>query len=161
MTPEGPIGRGVCIATSPDGKWIAGGDENTNIVIWNAKTGQRVKLIENNNDWVSSLSFGSDSKTLVSSSDDSTVRTFSVPGGQEKLKLRRHNMNVKSATFSEDGKLIASSGVDNTIRIWDAITGNGGEPSKSLVIPTCTMGNVLFLPGAKVALSTDSGKKRS
>ena len=59
---------------SPDGKWIAGTDNDSKtIYIWESVTGRLAVTFTGQTDCVLSVSFSSDSKRILSSSDDKTI----------------------------------------------------------------------------------------
>jgi len=57
----------MCLAISPNGKYVLSGLANGDVILWNFKTGEELNRI-NINDLVSNVVFSSDSKTAFASS---------------------------------------------------------------------------------------------
>jgi WD40 repeat protein len=77
---EGHHSRVRALAVSPDGKWIASGDESGELIAWHGQTGEpRNQVIKKAHDnWIFSLDFMSDSNTLASGSSDTTTKLWST-----------------------------------------------------------------------------------
>lgn len=116
-------------AYSPDGKFIAsvGASPENWIRIWNADSGQQLRVLKGHTFYVKSLVFSPDSKRLVSASDDQSIRVWDVEGGKELFQLDDHAQATRSnaVCFSPDGKLIVSGGRsrDSRLVVWDSATG--------------------------------------
>lgn len=82
--PSGPLSVGL----SPDGGMLAVGYAPYDINLWNAKTGERQKLLEGHSNWVVSLAFSADGKRLISGAGDSTTRVWDVEAGMEIGRIR-------------------------------------------------------------------------
>ena len=81
---SGPLSVGI----SPDGNTLAVGYAPYDVILWNARTGVRQKLLKGHNNWVVSLAFSADSKRLISGAGDSTARIWDMESGQEIGRLR-------------------------------------------------------------------------
>lgn len=81
---SGPLSVGL----SPDGNLLAVGYAPYDIILWNAQTGARQKLLKGHSNWVVSLAFSADGKRLISGAGDSTARVWDVESGQETGRLR-------------------------------------------------------------------------
>ena len=78
----------LSLALSPDGRTLAAGYAPYDILLWDARTGKRLKTLKGHGNWVVSLAFSADSKRLISGAGDSTVRVWDVPSGNEIGRLR-------------------------------------------------------------------------
>lgn len=63
------ISTPICLAISPDGKYVLSGLANGDVILWDFKTGEKLNRI-NINDLVTDVVFSSDSKTAFASSRD-------------------------------------------------------------------------------------------
>jgi len=111
----------VSVAFSPDGKILASGGWDSDIIIWDVITKRPLcQPLTGHTDAVMSLAFSPDSKTLVSGSRDKTIILWDVttqqPLGQP---LTGHRGEVTNLGFSPDGKFLASGGSDSTVILWD------------------------------------------
>jgi WD40 repeat protein len=105
---------------SPEGTGhiLACGNDDRTITLWNAQTGQCLKILSGHTRWVWSIRFSPDGQTLASGSLDYTVRLWDVRTGQCLKVLTGHSGWVSSVSFSPDGQTLASSSDDLTTRLW-------------------------------------------
>jgi len=119
------------VAFSSDGLLLAtgGNDPEGSIQIWNAVTGNRIKVIksrtDNVDDEILSVCFSKDGTRLLSSSYDNTARLWDVATGQELRKFVGHSWWVWSAAFSHKEDRVVTASHDGTVIVWDIQTGKG------------------------------------
>ncbi len=122
------------LAVSPDSSMLVSGGDDNNVIMWDLKTGRRVRTIPAHKAAVNAIAFSSDGKTLASGSDDKTVRLWNVRTGSRLRTLSGHAGGVNAIALSRDGKTLASGSQDKTMRLWNLdtgevrriITGHGG-----------------------------------
>lgn len=83
---SGPLSVGI----SPDGNLLAVGYAPYDIILWNALTGVRQKLLKGHSNWVVSLAFSADGKRLISGAGDSRARVWDTESGKEIGRIRFH-----------------------------------------------------------------------
>ena len=98
---SGPLSVGI----SPDGKTLAVGYGPCDVILWDARTGERQKLLKGHGNWVVSLAFSSDSKRLISGAGDSTARIWDVESGKEigRIRFKGESTYVHSVGLSPKG----------------------------------------------------------
>ncbi|KAF9485945.1 hypothetical protein BDN70DRAFT_870420 [Pholiota conissans] len=111
------------VAFSSDNKWIVSGSDDQTVRVWDASTGEELKVLEGHGDYVRSVGFSSDNMQIVSGSDDKTVRVWDALTGEELKVLEGHHGSVQSVAFSSDNKWIVSGSDDRTAQVWDASMG--------------------------------------
>ena len=111
------------VAASPDGKCLASGADDNTVIIWDANSGAKLKILEGHSNCVSSVCWSPDGKYLASSSWDKTLIIRDANSGQILKTLKGHPTWVNSVCWSPDGKYLASGSDDKTIKIWDAKSG--------------------------------------
>ncbi|KAG2360098.1 WD40-repeat-containing domain protein [Suillus spraguei] len=87
---EGHRSRVRALAISPDGNWIASGDESGVLIVWDGKTGEPLnQAIEKAHDgWIFSLDFSSNSMALASGSSDTTTKLWYAPSWPPRWQVR-------------------------------------------------------------------------
>lgn len=78
----------LSVSLSPDGSTLAVGYAPYDIILWNARTGERQRLLKGHSNWVVSLAFSADGSRLISGAGDSTARVWDVQSGCELGRLR-------------------------------------------------------------------------
>ncbi|MEG3847966.1 serine/threonine-protein kinase [Microcoleus sp. herbarium19] len=131
------------LAVSPDSSLLASGGGDNNLILWDLKTGRRVRTIQAHKAPVNSIAFSSDGQTIASGSDDKTVRLWNVRLGSRLLTLSGHTGAVNAIALSRDGQTLASGSEDKTVRLWNLdngevrriITGHGGAVNAVALSP--------------------------
>jgi WD40 repeat protein len=104
---------------SPDARKIAtGGDYENAVKIWDAKTGELFKTLEQGQ--VRSLAWTSDGKKLISGSYE--IRIFDTTTWQQIAVLKGHIGFVKAISLSRNERFLASASNDKTARLWNLDT---------------------------------------
>ena len=122
------------LAVSPNSSILASGGGDNNVILWDLKTGRRMRTIAAHKAAVNAIAFSRDGQTLASGSDDKTVRLWNVRTGSRLRTLSGHAGGVNAIALSRDGKTLASGSQDKTVRLWNLgtgevrriITGHGG-----------------------------------
>ncbi|MFA6074473.1 MAG: RING finger protein [Negativicutes bacterium] len=107
-----------CLDFHPNGYLLASGSDGGDIIIWNQKTGERVKSLVGHTKRVRSLVFSHKGEMLASCGDDNTVIVWDVRSGNQIEVLKGHTDRVCAVAFSVDDKRVASGGDDRVIKIW-------------------------------------------
>ena len=155
----------LSVAFSPDAKFLATGDTNGDICLWQVADGKRQLTCKGHIGGVLSVAFSPDGQTLASGSYDHTVRLWDVHTGQCLNILEGHARWVWSVAYSSsspqytpDGKILASGAVDGTVRLWDVVT---GECLRVLQDDCGAVLSVAFSPDDKtLASGSTDGKVR-
>jgi len=95
--------------------WCYTGD----VVTWNYKTGERVKVLKvttpNN---YSCATFSKDKKYLVTGASGRIARVWDWQKGVEVDKLEGHSAIVRTSRFNPQKMIIATASSDNTVKLW-------------------------------------------
>ena len=108
----------TAIAFSPSGQYVASGDRNGNIHVWDPENGQEVFALSGHSTCIRGLSWRGDSKVLASCSEDGSIRTWEMEGGKQVKTWPAHPGGALSLSYSHDGQIV-SCGRNGKIQIWD------------------------------------------
>jgi len=123
--PEYPV---ISLAYSHNGQYIACGDDDGKIRVWNTTHGELLYTADANiRNHISSVNFSPDDKYLVSGAWDGSIKLWNVIDGSEIIELEGHkqrNANCAYAMvkYSPNGKYLVSGSRDGTLKLWSAET---------------------------------------
>ena len=122
-------------ACSNDGRLLASGSEDGTARVWDATTGDLVRVLEGHGKrtgfqqrggfgaLVSAVAFSPDGASLATGCRDNLVRVFDLATGKIQLQLKGHGAYVSSVEFNVDGGRLVSGSYDETAVVWNAVTG--------------------------------------
>ncbi|NXL94998.1 U3IP2 protein, partial [Alectura lathami] len=108
----------LCIAISSDGKYLATGDRNKLILIWEAATCKRLYTFTGHRDAVSGLSFQKGTYQLYSASHDRSVKVWNVEENAYVETLFGHQDIITGLDSLSRECCVTSGGRDGTVRVW-------------------------------------------
>ncbi|HEY9749387.1 MAG TPA: NB-ARC domain-containing protein, partial [Allocoleopsis sp.] len=117
------FGNVLSVAFSPDGEFLAVGDADGAVSLWQLADQQKLFTHKGHVGWVRSLAFSPDSQWLASGSEDQKIILWDLANSCAFKTLEGHADWVWSVAFSPDGKFLASGSSDRTIKLWDIETG--------------------------------------
>uniref|UniRef100_A0A5F8GZH9 Notchless protein homolog 1 n=1 Tax=Monodelphis domestica TaxID=13616 RepID=A0A5F8GZH9_MONDO len=113
----------LSIAWSPDGKKLASGCKNGQILLWDPNTGQQLgRGLAGHSKWITGLSWeplhmNPECRYVASSSKDGSVRIWDTSMGRCDRILTGHTQSVTCVRWGGDG-LLYSASQDRTIKVW-------------------------------------------
>ena len=133
--PRGHEGDVRAAAFSPDGARIVSGSADDTIRVWDAASGEDLRVLGGHEGDVLAVALSPDGARIVSGSWDNTCGCGMRRAGEELLVLRGHEGNVWAADFSPDGARIVSGSDDQTVR--SAWIGRSKEELSRPLAPGC------------------------
>ncbi|MEG3929856.1 serine/threonine-protein kinase [Microcoleus sp. T2B6] len=141
------------LAVSPNSSILASGGGDNNVILWDLKTGRRMRTIPAHKAAVKAIAFSRDGQTLASGSDDKTIRLWNVRTGSRLRTLSGHAGGVNAIAVSRDGKTLASGSEDKTVRLWNLGT---GEVRRIITGHRGPVTAVAFSPNGKIVASAST-----
>jgi WD40 repeat protein len=111
------------LATAMDGAIIVSGSQDCTVRIWDAVTGQCLRVLSAVKTRIWSVALHPGGRLLLSGSNDSTLRLWNPRTGQPLRTLPASCIGLKGIAYSPDGRVLASGGDDQIIRLWDVASG--------------------------------------
>ncbi len=112
----------TCIVFTPKGQYLVSGSEDSSIRIWEPSTGEEIRTLPGDSNFVNSIAISPDGEILASVGDD-TIKLWNLKTGEEIRSWAGHSSVIRSIIFSPDGKILATGGNDTMIKLWNPYTG--------------------------------------
>jgi WD40 repeat protein/serine/threonine protein kinase len=138
---DGP-GRDPVAAFSPDGRLIATTHDDGTMRLWDAVTGDQVRLIQAQAGFATHPAFSPDTRRVATAGADATLRVWDVATGAEVLAVTADGEAMSSPVYSPDGSRLAAV-AGSTVQIWSATS---GDPIASLEQPGLPLARIAFSP---------------
>jgi WD40 repeat protein len=134
---QGHPGRVTSVAFSPDGRHVLTGSSSLRqirgdsfdlwdgaAILWEARTGRRVRSFQGHIDGVKSVAFSGDGRLVLTGSADGTAILWQARTGSMLRIFRGHTGGINSVAFSPDGRHALTGAWDGSARLWDVATGD-------------------------------------
>lgn len=116
-------GTVLTLAYDPLGRFLAAGDREGSILLFDAVSNQLIRKIRSDDRQLFGLAFSPDGKTLAVGGHGRSIRLYDPETGNELLTLAGHKAQVNSLTFSPDGLTLASADHEGVVFLWRADRG--------------------------------------
>ena len=117
--------RSTKLAFSSDKRWLARGDAQMGVMLWDLESDQFTQLSTPAEVYdqlqVRALQFSRDGKRLAIASGGSDARVYDLPDGENE-RVFGHADTVMTVAFDPAGKRLATGAKDGRLRVWDVAT---------------------------------------
>ena len=131
---------------SPDGRTLVSSGESEAIRVWDAETGELVRLLPGHSERVRGLAMSPDGRLIASSSTDGSVHVWDYREGILLHSFTNHvGKWVRAVAFSPDGRQLVPAAYDGKLSVWDVASGAVVRTWPTLG----RVGDVLFTPDGR------------
>ena len=123
-----PAGGVVALGWSPDGRWLASGGRDHQVIVWNTTSWTPQAILNGHHGRIASLAWNGASTRLAVGHDDVGSRTqyavdvWQAPAWALDRSYTIHSGAVNDLTFNPAGTRIATASSDGTAKIYDLAT---------------------------------------
>lgn len=150
-------GSSLALAWSPDGKYIATGEQDSTVHFWHMISGRDAQM-SGFPTKVLELSWSSKGQWLATSGGTSVCLwdcSGKGPEGRAPRELMAHSTRVTQVAFQPDGKLLASSDVEGFVVLWNPANHDKAIGARAL---SSTISCLRWTKGARLAAGLHDGR---
>jgi WD40 repeat protein len=134
---------------SPDGRTLAAGDAQKNLLLWDVATGKKLHCHPNLG-WATSLAWAPDGRRLAVADYAGGLIVIDPYTGRTGRTFTGHAQRVERVAFAADGSRLVSGGLDGTVRLWDPVS---GKEVRQVARHQNRVGAVAFSPDGRLVAS--------
>ena len=108
----------LSLSFSPDGRFLAAGDEDGQVRVWNVETKELLAELDAHAHSVFALAFRPDNKILATAGDDRLIHLWDLGAKTITQTLVSHSDRIPAMVWHPKGDLLISAGWDTTARVW-------------------------------------------
>jgi len=115
--------RGLSVAYSPDGKYLAASYKNNNVQLWSTEDlNADPAILSGHTDQINSLSYSPKSGILATASADKTVRLWDTSTAKQIYSFSGPHLDpIECVSFTPDGNYLASADKSGKVVLWSVI----------------------------------------
>jgi WD40 repeat protein len=126
--------RGVAdVEFSANGSVLATSNYDGTTHLWNPRTGEPVRTLDDEGEAVVDVAFSPDGSFLATASSDGGVRVWRVDTGDRFFYFLGHTSPLRRVVFDPTGMFVVSTSVDKTARVWQVASIEAGKQVALLV----------------------------
>ncbi|WP_372425601.1 toll/interleukin-1 receptor domain-containing protein [Salinarimonas chemoclinalis] len=111
----------LALSFDPEGRYLASAHTDATVRLWDARTGESLRILRGHTGPVFELAFSADGKRLTTSALDYHARIWDVATGQELLALNHVHFGG-GIDFDPRGRWILNGTHEGEVRLWEVET---------------------------------------
>lgn len=111
----------LCVAASPDGRFVATGGRDKKLIMWNATDLTPLRTFSQHRDAVTSLAIQPGLNRLYSASYDRTIKTWGLNEQAYVETLFGHQDHVVDVAALSNERCLSVGARDRTVRLWKVV----------------------------------------
>jgi len=123
----GHANKVTVVKFSPDGKFLASGSYDRNVILWDVKTGRELRRYQTAG-YPITLDISTDGSLILTNSDQGVTQLWEIQTGKLVKQLGGKDLHIKVAKFLPGSKQFITAGGSNTAQIWSL---SQSEPTKT------------------------------
>ena len=162
QTLPGYINRYARLAISPDGRFLAGGDDKGVVLLWRLSDGLNVRVLRGHRAPIVGLAFSSDGRLLATAGAEESVKVWEVASGRERQVVLHdpdNSSRVASIALSPTDRRLAilkASLIAGKVAFWEADEAGAFRFARAVKIEGMEVAfPLLDRPDARMAFSPD------
>ncbi|MCL6510108.1 MAG: hypothetical protein K6U78_05430 [Anaerolineae bacterium] len=126
QTLQGYVSGYARLAISPDGRFLAGGDDKGVVLLWRLSDGLNLRVLRGHREPIVGLAFSPDGRLLVTAGSEESVKVWEVASGRKRQVVLHDpdNSRVASIALSPTGRRLAiltkASRTAGKVAFWEA-----------------------------------------
>lgn len=153
---KGHVKNVLCVAVSPDSRYVVTGGRDETLRLWDLETGEQVARFDIMAGHIDCVAYSPDGTcVLFGTSGDGALRLLEIESGEEVLRFGQHEHCYASVAFSPDGHHALVGSGDSTMRLFDLKT---GKEIRRFEGHTGRIRSVAYSPDGRFAVSGSSGR---
>jgi len=162
QTLQGYVSRYARLAISPDGRFLAGGDDKGVVLLWRLSDGLNLRVLRGHRNPIVGLAFSPDGRLLVTAGSEESVKVWEVASGRERQVVLHDpdNSRVASIALSPTDRRLAiltkASRIAGKVAFWEADEAGAFRFARAVEIEGMDVAfPLLDRPDARMAFSPD------
>ena len=120
---KGSHGIIKCVDFSPDSKSFATVDDNNDIILWHASSGEKIRKLVKFQHVVTSIAFSHDGHLLLVGEKNGNVSLYKVLNGEKLREFKSNRKRLVIVEMSPDGLNATAGYADGIVQMWDISSG--------------------------------------
>ncbi|MEZ6127959.1 MAG: protein kinase [Planctomycetaceae bacterium] len=151
------------VAFSSDGRQLFCGDSTGLGILWNAATGEQIRLMKWHTARIIAARFVRDGSLITAAAERAVVKWNVNTGKVDEANLLLHDQNLTAVDVDESGRYVVTACKDNSVRLWDfstkQILNTIAEPAQDNATDTTRVTGIALSANRRFVAIADAGRK--